>query len=309
LAVKSWKNHTIGNGTLLTWLPYLVPALIFYVAFMAWPLLDSLRLSLYTGSAGTGRSFVGLGNFIRLFTVQQYAERYWGALVHTFIFFFIHLAVQNGLGMLFATLLTGKNLKGREFYQTTIFIPVTLAILITGYLWKLLLNPVWSGPFFQKLHLGFLVHPWLGDRATALVCVSLVSCWQWMGISTMMFVAALRNISEDYFEAASIDGANPVQVFLHIKLPLIKPVAGMIAILTFVNNFNAFDVVFSMENVNGAPNYATDLIGTLFYRVGIAGQHPVGIPDPGMGTAIATITFLLLCLGVIPTLRATQGKN
>ncbi|MDR1973037.1 MAG: sugar ABC transporter permease [Treponema sp.] len=276
---------------------------------MAWPLLDSLRLSLYTGSAGTGRSFVGLGNFIRLFTVQQYAERYWGALVHTFIFFFIHLAVQNGLGMLFATLLTGKNLKGREFYQTTIFIPVTLAILITGYLWKLLLNPVWSGPFFQKLHLGFLVHPWLGDRATALVCVSLVSCWQWMGISTMMFVAALRNISEDYFEAASIDGANPVQVFLHIKLPLIKPVAGMIAILTFVNNFNAFDVVFSMENVNGAPNYATDLIGTLFYRVGIAGQHPVGIPDPGMGTAIATITFLLLCLGVIPTLRATQGKN
>jgi ABC-type glycerol-3-phosphate transport system permease component len=64
-----------------------------------------------------------------------------------------------------------------------------------------------------------------------------------MGIPTMMFVAALRNISDDYFEAASIDGANPVQVFWHIKLPLIKPVLGMIAILTFVNNFNAFDVV------------------------------------------------------------------
>jgi raffinose/stachyose/melibiose transport system permease protein len=130
-----------------------------------------------------------------------------------------------------------------------------------------------------------------------------------MGIPTMMFVAALRNISDDYFEAASIDGANPIQVFWHIKIPLIKPVIGMIAILTFVNNFNAFDVVFAMENANGAPNYATDLIGTLFYRVGIAGQHPVGIPDSGMGAAIATITFLVLCLGVIPTLRATQGKD
>jgi raffinose/stachyose/melibiose transport system permease protein len=68
-------------------------------------------------------------------------------------------------------------------------------------------------------------------------------------------------------------------------------------------------VVFSMTNVNGAPNYATDLIGTLFYRVGIAGQHPVGIPDPGMGAAIAAITFFVLCAGVIPTLRVTQGRD
>jgi raffinose/stachyose/melibiose transport system permease protein len=125
----------------------------------------------------------------------------------------------------------------------------------------------------------------------------------------MMFVAALRNISEDFFEAATIEGANSRQVFWRIKLPLIKPTVGMIAIFTFVNNFNAFDVVFAMENVNGAPNYATDLIGTLVYRVGIAGQHPVGIPDPGLEAAIATITFLVLCLGVIPTLRATQGKD
>jgi raffinose/stachyose/melibiose transport system permease protein len=309
MVVKSRKNPKIGNGTIVTWLPYLAPALVFYVTFMAWPLLDSLLLSLYTGSAGMGRSFTGFDNFIKLFTVQQYSERYWGAFAHTVFFFLIHLAIQNGLGIVFATLLTGKNLKGREFYQTVIFLPVTLAILVTGYLWKLLLNPIWSGPFLQQLHLDFLIHPWLGDRVTALVCVALVSCWQWMGIPTMMFVAALRNISDDYFEAASIDGANPVQVFWHIKVPLIKPVIGMVAILTFVNNFNAFDVVFAMENANGAPNYATDLIGTLFYRVGIAGQHPVGIPDPGMGAAIATITFLVLCLGVIPTLRTTQGGD
>lgn len=287
----------------------MAPALIFYVIFMAWPLLNSLWLSLYTGSPGQGRSFTGLDNFIKLFTEPRYSERYWGALGHTVFFFLIHLVVQNGLGILFATLLTGKNLAGREFYQTVIFVPVTLAMLVTGYLWKLLLNPIWSGPFLQGLHLDFLVRPWLGEQITALACVSLVSCWQWIGIPTMMFVAALRNISDDYYEAASIDGANPVQVFWHIKLPLIKPVVGMIAILTFVNNFNAFDVVFAMETVNGAPNYATDLIGTLFYRVGIAGQHPVGIPDPGMGAAIATITFLILCLGVIPTLRATQEKN
>ena len=291
------------------WIPYLVPALFFYVLFMAWPLLDSLRLSLYTGSAGLGRSFAGLNNFKQLFTVERYVERYRGAFSHTVIFFIIHMLVQNCLGILFAVLLTNRSMRGRVFYQTVIFLPVTLAVLVTGYLWKLLLNPVWSGPFFKSLGLDFLVRPWLGDRNTALLCVSLVSCWQWIGIPVMMFVAALRGISEDYIEAANIEGASGNQVFWHIKLPLVKPVAGMIAILTFVNNFNAFDVVFSMTNVNGAPNYATDLIGTLFYRVGIAGQHPVGIPDPGLGAAIATITFFVLCMGVIPTLRATQGRD
>jgi raffinose/stachyose/melibiose transport system permease protein len=299
----------LKKQTALGWLPYIAPALLFYTAFMAWPLLDSLRLSLYTGSAGIGRSFVGLTNFTRLFTVAQYSERYWGAFGHTFQFFVIHIVVQNWLGLLFAIILTNRSMQGREFYQTVIFLPVTLAVLITGYLWKLLLNPVWCGPMLEKLHLSFLARPWLGTASTALTCVSLVSCWQWIGIPTMMFVAALRNISDDFLEAASIEGASAAQVFWRIKLPLIKPVVGMIAILTFVNNFNAFDVVFAMENVNGAPNYATDLIGTLFYRVGIAGQHPVGIPDPGMGAAIATVTFFVLCLGVLPTLRLTQGRD
>jgi len=300
------QNSKIKNAG---WIPYLVPALLFYVLFMAWPLLDSLRLSLYTGSAGLGRSFVALANFKNLFTVTRYAERYQGAFFHTVIFFAVHMTVQNCLGIFFAVLLTNRTMRGRQFYQTVIFLPTTLAVLVTGYLWKLLLNPVWSGPFLRSLGLDFLVRPWLGDRNTALLCVSLVSCWQWIGIPVMMFVAALRGISDDYLEAASIEGATSAHIFWRIKLPIIKPVAGMIAILTFVNNFNAFDVVFSMTNVNGAPNYATDLIGTLFYRIGIAGQHPVGIPDPGLGAAIATITFFVLCLGVIPTLRATQGRD
>ncbi len=298
-----------GPATFFQWSLYLLPALLFYVIFMAWPLLDSMRLSLYTGATGQPKTFVGLQNFVNLFTVQQYSERYWGAFGHTWYFFFIHMLVQNCLGILFAVILTGKNMTKRGFYQTVIFIPVTLAVLITGYLWKLLLNPVWSGPFLEQIGLGFLARPWLGEKSTALTVVSLVSCWQWIGIPTMMFVAALRNISDDLFEAADIDGATPWQVFWKIKLPMIKPVVGMIGILTFVNNFNAFDIVFAMETVNGAPGYATDLIGTLFYRIGIAGQHPVGIPDPGMGTAIATVTFLVLCIGVIPTLYATQGKE
>ena len=290
----------------LPWLLYLAPAAIIYVIFMAYPLLDSLRLSLFTGNIAANRTFVGFQNFKRLFVDPQISERYWGAFINTWIFFFIHLVVQNGLGILFAILLTFETMRKRQLYQTIIFIPTTFAVLITGYLWKLMLNPVWSGDFFVSVGLPFLKHPWLGDTKTALIAVSLVSCWQWLGIPTMMFVAALRNISVELLEASRLEGAGNFKTFWFIKLPLIRPVVGIIAVLTFVNNFNAFDIVFAMTNVNGAPSYATDLIGTLFYRYGIAGQHPVGIPDVGLGSAIATITLFLLMAVVIPTLRKTQ---
>ena len=92
-------------------------------------------------------------------------------------------------------------------------------------------------------------------------------------------------------------------------IPLIVPVIGMVAIMTFVANFNAFDVVFAMETLDGAPDYSTDLIGMLFYRYGVAGQHPVGIPEPGVGSAISTSIFAMLLCGVIPTLIKTQGKE
>lgn len=290
------------------WMLYLLPGLLIYVVFMAYPLIASIQLSFYTGSFGS-RSFVGFQNYITLFTDPIHSSRFFNAFGHTWIFFAIHMVVQNMLGILFAVMLTNRTMRGRSIYQTIIFLPTTLAVVVTGYLWKLILSPVWTGDILNSMGLGFLAQPWLGNESTALVCVALVSCWQWMGIPTMMFVAALQGVSEELIEASSLEGANSWHIFRHIKLPLIKPVVGIVTILTFVNNFNAFDVVYSMENANGAPNYATDLIGTLFYRVGIAGQHPVAIADAGLGAAIATITFLMLSIFVIPTLMKTQGGD
>lgn len=276
---------------------------------MAFPLIDSLRMSFFSGNSAQIREFVGVKNFITLFTDKAISERYFGAFKNTLIFFAIHMVVQNCLGLLFAVILTSRNMRGREVYQTIIFIPTTFAVLVTGYLWKLLLNPIYSGEALTKLGLEVLARPYLGDSSTALIAVALVSSWQWMGIPTMMFIAALRNIPQDLLEVATLEGATPWQTFWKIKLPLIKPVVGMVGVLTFVNNFNAFDIVFAMTNVNGAPGYSTDLIGNLFYRIGIAGQHPIGIPDAGLGAAIATLTFLVLIITVIPTLIATQGGN
>jgi len=275
---------------------------------MAYPLIDSIRLSFFTGS-GVNREFVGFGNFIELFTGGELSVRYWGALRNTTVFFIIHMLVQNVLGIIFATILTNHKMKGRKIYQTIIFIPTTFAVLVTGYLWRLLLNPIWSRGLWEAVGLPDMAQPWMGMEETALTIVALVSCWQWMGIPTMMFVAALLGISDDIYEAADIEGANGWQVFWHIKLPLIMPVVGIVTILTFVNNFNAFDIVFAMQTANGAPNFSTDLIGTLFYRVGVAGTHPVAIPNPGMGATIATVTFIMLAAVSLFVLNRTRTRG
>lgn len=302
------KSNLTTEPSGFYWILYVLPALIIYIIFMAYPLLDSLRLSFFSGNTPLVREFVGFDNFKKLLSDTDISARYRGAFSNTIIFFIINMIFQNSIGILFAVILTTKKMRGRNIYQTIIFIPTTFAVLVTGYLWKLLLNPVWAGDSLSKIGLGILSQPWLGQKSTALIVISLISCWQWMGIPVMMFVAALKNIPQDCLEVASIEGANAWQTFIKIKLPLIKPVVGMISILTFVNNFNAFDIVFATETVNGAPGYATDLLGTFFYRIGIAGQHPIGIPDTGMGATVATITFFVLLLGVIPTLNATRGE-
>ncbi|NQT59643.1 MAG: sugar ABC transporter permease [Bacteroidetes bacterium] len=298
---REYKQATV-------WVVYLLPALLFYTVFMAYPLFNSIWLSFFTGKAGRLTTFVGFDNYVRLFSDPIISERYWGAFGHTWLFFAVHMLVQNVLGMIFANFLITRKLRGAKVYQTIIFIPATLSILVTGYLWKLILNPQWGAINLVLKSLGTdnWAIPWLGDPSKALFIISLVSSWQWVGIPTMIFLAGFQNIPEDLYEAANIAGATSWQIFWKIKIPLMLPVVGVVSILTFVNNFNAFDVIFAMTNVNGAPQYATDLLGTLFYRVGIAGQHPVGIPDRGMGAAIATITFLILAVGVTIVMRFTR---
>lgn len=284
----------------VTWVLFLLPALLIYITFMAGPLFDSLRLSLYQGEGYNPTRFVGFANYVDLFTNPLWRERFFGAVWHTFIFFAIHMIVQNSLGLFFANLLS-SDFRGRNFFRTIIFTPATLSVLVTGFLWTLILNPNWGAVNKTLVAMGLREYalPWLGRENLALPVISLTSVWQWVGMPTVMFLAGLMGISDELLEAARIDGASEWDIFWKIKLPLLKPIIGIVAILTFVDNFNAFDVIYAMAGARGEPSYSTDLLATLFYRTGIAGEHPVGIPNMGMGATIATMTFLILMSGVL----------
>ena len=152
--------------------------------------------------------------------------------------------------------------------------------------------------------LASLFHPWLGQESTALITVSFISVWQFVGIPMILIYAALINIPDDLIDAATVDGAPAFNIFWQIRLPMILPTLGVVSILTFVGNFNAFDLIYAMKGAQAGPNYATDILGTFFYRTFFGNQLQLG--DISMGSTVATMMFVIILTGVMIYLFVVQ---
>jgi raffinose/stachyose/melibiose transport system permease protein len=287
---------------------FLAPAAIVYTVFAIYPLFDTIRLSLYEQDSTGVAHFVGLGNFITLLTDPHWSGPFWNAFKNNLIFFAVHMIVQNSIGLALAVLLSLPLLTGRNVYRTLIFLPTMLSVVIIGFVWQLILSPLWgiSKGFLAGLGLGSWFAPWLGLESTALVTISLISVWQFVGIPMMLIYAALLNIPDDLVDAATVDGANQWHVFWYVKLPLILPTLGVVAILTFVGNFNAFDLIYTVKGALAGPNFATDILGTFFYRTFFGYQLQPG--SPTMGAAVATVMLIIILIGVLTYLFGVQRR-
>jgi raffinose/stachyose/melibiose transport system permease protein len=288
-------------------LVFLAPAVLVYSAIMIFPLFATLNLSLFRTAEGV-RSFAGLDNFRTLFGDPRWSASFWNALGNNVWFFVIHMLVQNPIGVALAALLSAPRLRGAAVYRTAIFIPTILSFVIVGFVWKLILSPIWgiAPGMLASVGLKSLFAPWLGQEATALTTLALISVWQFVGIPMMLIYAALLSIPDEVIEAAEMDGITGWAQFLRIKLPLILPAIGIISILTFVGNFNAFDLIYVSQGALAGPNYATDILGTFLYRTFFGFQLQVG--DPHMGAAIATAMFFIILAGVSLYLFAIQRR-
>ncbi len=282
---------------------FLAPAIAVYTMIMILPLFGTLQMSFFKEGA-----FSGLDNFRTLFGDERWSASFWNALANNCWFFVIHMLVQNPIGVLLAALLSNPKLRLRGFYRTSIFLPTLLSFVIVGFIWKLILSPIWgvAPNLLDAIGLKSLFAPWLGKEAYALTTVALVSVWQFVGIPMMLIYAALLSIPEEVLEAAECDGITGASQFWKIKLPLILPTIGIISILTFVGNFNAFDLVYTMQGALAGPNYATDILGTFLYRTFFGFQLQIG--DPNMGSTIASVMFLIILAGVSVYLFYVQTR-
>ncbi|HLE26599.1 MAG TPA: sugar ABC transporter permease [Anaerolineales bacterium] len=278
-------------------LVFFIPAAAVYTVFMVYPLLDSVRLSFFAES-GNSEAFAGLRNYATLLANPLWAPRFWGALRNNFLFFAVHMLVQNPVALLLAALLAAGG-RARAVYRTLIFMPTVLSVVIIGFIWQLILNPLWgiAEGMLKAVRLGFLFQPWLGQQSTALATLSLISVWQFVGIPMILFYTALIGIPEELSEAARVDGATGWDIFWRVKFPLLLPTVGVVTILTFVGNFNAFDLIFTIKGGLAGPEFASDIMGTLFYRTFFGFQLQLG--NPTMGATVATAMFLIILSGVL----------
>ena len=217
-----------------------------------------MALSTYTSDPSGARHFVGLANFETLLGNSLWSKPFWNAFGNNLIFFTVHMCVQNPIGIALAGLLSLPGLKLKGLYRTVMFLPTMLSVVIVGFL----LEPDPLPALGRCREAPSRPWGWVpcsprgsASESSALVTLSLISVWQFVGIPMMLIYAALLNIPEELIDAARVDGLGHFRIFLHIKLPLVLPTISLISVLTFVANFNAFDLIYSVKGALAGPRF------------------------------------------------------
>ncbi len=277
---------------------FLGPALFFYCVFFVYPMIATIKLSFYETINNDTQNFVGLANFNTLINDPFFSEVFWNALWNNLIFFLFHMFIQNPIGILIALLLVNLSFKAATFYRTAVMLPTMLSFVIVGFIWQLILSPTWgiTSILYDVFSIKENTPALLGEESTALITISLVSVWQFIGIPVLLIYAALISINKDILEAIKLEKVGFFKAFFHVHLPMVWPTIALVSILTYVNNFNAFDLIYTVKGPLAGPNFSTDLLGTLFYRTFFGFQLQSG--NINLGAAVATAMFLIILIGV-----------
>ncbi|GAB4575385.1 MAG: sugar ABC transporter permease [Anaerolineae bacterium] len=240
---------------------FILPAVIFIIAMMIFPLVYNTYLSFHswTGSAVNPPTPVGVENYVQLFTSDN---RFYPAVGRTIVFTVVAVAIELVLGIGIALLLRDA-FPGQALAKTLILLPMVATPVAVGMAWLLMLEPT-VGVFNLVLRqLGLPPQPWLGAREQALWVLIAVDIWQWTPMMAMIALAGLLSLPEDPFEAALVDGANAFQRFFYVTLPLLVPTLLTALLLRSIEALKTFDIIYTMTR--GGPGFATETLNTLAY--------------------------------------------
>ncbi len=235
---------------------FILPATLIFVIFYLIPFFWVFRLGLYEwdGILPT-KVFVGLGNFKEILLEDKI---WWQSMRQAGYITFIALTFQNALAFLLAWA-CDREIKLKNFYRLIFFIPPVLSEVVVGLVWQWILDGHYGLLNGWLVNLGFpqLVRNWLSDPATALNTVAIVHSWKGFGWGFLIFLAGLQIIPRELYEAARVDGANAWSCFKRVTVPLMIPVAVLVAILTILGSMQAFVLIIAMTD--GGPAYHTQV--------------------------------------------------
>jgi ABC-type sugar transport system permease subunit len=235
---------------------FIAPATLIFVIFYLIPFIWVFQLGLYEwdGILPT-KVFVGRGNFKEILFEDKI---WWGAMLNAGYITLIALTLQNALAFLLAWA-CDRQIRMKNFYRALFFIPPVLSEVVVGLVWQWILDGNYGLLNSWLTNLGFasLARNWLSDPKTALTTVAIVHCWKGFGWGFLIFLAGLQTIPRELYEAARTDGANAWSSFKNITLPLMMPVAILVAILTILGTMQGFIMIIAMTD--GGPAYHTQV--------------------------------------------------
>ncbi|GAA3628981.1 sugar ABC transporter permease [Kineosporia mesophila] len=286
------RSRSLMRGFYPSW--FLAPAVILYVIFFAVPTLVSFYFSL-TRWTLFDHEFIGLDNFVEFFQDPQLLKGF----TNTVIYAFVTSAAKIVLGMSLGLLLT-SSLIGRGYLRAVVFFPVLVSTIGIGLTFKSLLDP-FHGIVNGALGAVGLPQPgWLTDPNLALLSVAAIDVWKGVGIATLIYIAGIVAIPEEYFEAARVDGASAWRIFWSITLPLSRPATTTVVILSLIGGLRSFDLIWA--TTGGGPGYSSDVIGSVIYKQYQAGFY-------GLSTAGNVVLFLVVTAFVLPVFAVLNRKQ
>jgi len=266
-----------------TW--FYIPSGVLYVVLFAIPTFASFYFAL-TRWTLFDSTFIGFDNFVTFFTEPMMFQ----SLINTFIYAFLTSGAKVVLGLALGVLLTGAIL-GRGYLRSTIFFPVLVSTIGVGVTFKVLMDP-FDGLINKSLAVFGIDGPdWLTDPALAIYSIALVDIWKGVGIATLIYIAGIVAIPQEYYEAAKVDGAGAWKNFWHITLPLVRPATATVVLLSLIGGLRSFELIWAMTR--GGPGFSSDVLASVVYKQYQAGFY-------GLSTAGNVVLFVVVAAIIIP---------
>lgn len=262
---------------------FIVPTVLsFYFAFTRWTLFES--------------TFVGFDNFVMFFAEPGLI----GSLWHTVLYGFVTSASKVVLGMALAVLLSGPII-ARGYLRSVTFFPVLISAVGVGLTFQILLDPFNGIVNKTWTALTGADGPgWLTDPNLALFSVAAIDVWKGLGLATLIYIAGIAAIPNEYFEAARVDGASAWQQFRNIILPLSFPATSSVILLSLIGGLRSFDLIWA--TTQGGPGFSSDVIASVIYKQYQAGFY-------GLSTAGNVILFIVVTAIIYPLSRWLNTKE
>ena len=262
---------------------FLLPFIVSFLLFFAYSIVTTIVMSFQRVAAGTA-TFIGLANYKTLNN-----PIFFKSIKNSFFYAIVTCIIMIPMPMVLATMLNSKAMRLKSMFRSLLFIPALVSVVVAGIVFRLMFGEL-PGSFMNRVIGAFGAEPivWLRPPTTVWLILFLLCIWRWTGVNMMYFLSGLQQIPDELYESADIDGANSIQKFFNITLPLLKPTSVYVLTISIYAGLAMFTEPYILFNGNGSPNNVAITIVGFLYRMGFEQGHL------GLGSAIGVFLLVIV---------------